>query len=67
MSCNRCLTSPAARLLKVAIHLLDRRGVPSSKEGIKILHLLKIDLLSLRSDEIHEYASVVVLEVCQII
>ena len=30
------MTSPRPRrLLKVAMHLLDRRGVPSSKEGIK--------------------------------
>src|SRR5262249_56809952 len=38
--CNSGLTSPAAPNLKVALQLLDRRGHPCSKEGIR--RLLKI-------------------------
>jgi hypothetical protein len=35
---SRCLTSPRCAVSKVAFHFLERRIVPSSKEGIKIHH-----------------------------
>jgi hypothetical protein len=37
------MTSPRCAVSKVAFHFLERRIVPSSKEGTRIHHLFKID------------------------